>query len=272
VSQKSVTRSEGQPVPAPAHATESAGPPVAPPGPRSAISGPATSRRQRIGTADAEVVAEARNDGVAVGMPMVAAGSIAFALAVSGYVPVGALVPILVVAVIGEIVAARWAYRDGQTDFGRIFIAFAGFWLTYVGLVLGLSHEWFGVAPEESTMAIVLFMVTWLTVMILVTLANLEMPLVITLTLLALDVALVLLVTGTLVGMDMLFSAAATALFISAALACYACVATTGPTALRRILPVGAAVLRPSALITIGEDDYAAVSTMHEPAAQHSET
>jgi succinate-acetate transporter protein len=204
-------------------------------------------------------------------MPMVAGGSIAFALAVSGYVPVGALVPILVVAVIGEIVAARWAYRDGQTDFGRIFIAFAGFWLTYVGLVLGLSHGWFGVAPEESTMAIVLFMITWLTVMILVTLANLEMPLVLTLTLLALDVALVLLVIGTIVGMDMLFSAATTALLISAALAGYACVATTGPAALRRILPVGAAVLRRSAPITVGEDDYAAVPRMREPTAQHSE-
>lgn len=232
------------PAPAPAPESEVIGPPPAPPGPRTAGAVGATALRpQHDRSVEVAPVADVRNDGAAIGMPLLAAGSAAFALAVSGFAPVGALVPILVVAVIGEIVAARWAFRDGHTGPARMFVAFAGFWLTYVVLILGLGGEWFGIAAEDSTMAIVLFMVTWLTAMLLITLAGLEMPLVHTLVLLAVDVALVLLLTGTLLGLDVLFTAATVALLTSAVLAAYACVATTGPPALRRALPLGAAVL-----------------------------
>ena len=45
-------------------------------------------------------------------------------------------------------IAAVWAAALGQTLVACIFGLFAGFWLSYAVLVLGLNHDWFAIPAE----------------------------------------------------------------------------------------------------------------------------
>jgi hypothetical protein len=54
---------------------------------------------------------------------------------------------ILAATSIGLLVAAIWAAAIGQSAVACVFGIFAGFWLSYVILVIGLIHGWFGILP-----------------------------------------------------------------------------------------------------------------------------
>jgi succinate-acetate transporter protein len=209
-----------------------------------------------------EIVGTAGHDGSTVGMPLLVAGACAFALGVTGYAPVGALVPVLVVVVIGETVAARLAFRSRDAGLGGLFTGFAGFWLTYSCLVLGLSHNWFGIDPADTSRAIAVFLISWVAAALMLTLAALAQPIAYFLLLLLLDVALVLLLIGIRLGSPGLFTAAAVALFVMSALAAYICLAATGPAPIRRVLPLG----RP--LVGAGVDDSVAAAPSEDTKPQ----
>jgi succinate-acetate transporter protein len=212
----------------------------------------AKSTAPPLGSGGVRTRGQAQADGAVVGMPLLVAGSLAFAFGITGYAPVGALVPILGVVVIGEIIAARLAFRAGESGGGALFAGFAGFWLTYSCLVLGLSHNWFGIDPADTSRAIAVFLISWVAAALMLTLAALAQPIAYFLLLLLLDVALVLLLIGIRLGSPGLFTAAAVALFVMSALAAYICLAATGPAPIRRVLPLG----RP--LVGAGVDDSVA--------------
>ena len=46
---------------------------------------------------------------------------------------------------LGLVISAIWAAALGQTLVACIFGLFAGFWLSYAVLVLGLNHDWFAI-------------------------------------------------------------------------------------------------------------------------------
>src|ERR1700691_6540234 len=92
-------------------------------------------------------------DPMALGLPCFIAGSVSLGLALVGVVPaaaVGAAVPIILTATsIGLFLATIWSASLGQTAVASVFGIFGGFWLSYAVLVIGLTHNWFGVAPAS---------------------------------------------------------------------------------------------------------------------------
>jgi succinate-acetate transporter protein len=139
-------------------------------------------------------------DPAALGLPCFIVGSVSLGLALVGVVPaaaVGAAVPIILTATsIGLFLATIWSASLGQTAVASVFGIFGGFWLSYAVLVIGLNHNWFGVAPASIQATQELFLVAWLVVMVMLTLATLRLPLAFTGIFVLVDVALLLVFLG----------------------------------------------------------------------------
>ena len=146
------------------------------------------------------VLAPLAGDPAMLGLPTFIVGSVALGLVLVGVVPataVGASLPIILAATsIGLFIATIWSAAIGQSAVASIFGIFAGFWLSYAVLVLGLTHSWFGIAPASAQAAQELFLVAWLVVMVMLTLATLRLPLAFTAVFFLVDVALLLVFLG----------------------------------------------------------------------------
>jgi succinate-acetate transporter protein len=139
-------------------------------------------------------------DPQALGLPCFVAGSVALGIALVGGVPIaqfGAAIPIiLTMTSIGLFLATIWAASVGQTAVASVFGIFAGFWLSYAVLILGLTHNWFGIAPTSVRSSVETFLIAWLVVMVMLTLATLRLPIAYTGIFALVDVALLLLFLG----------------------------------------------------------------------------
>ncbi len=137
-----------------------------------------------------------------IGLPIFAAGSVCLGLALVGYVPAGAVggvVPIVLAATgLGLVVATIWALALGQTMVAGVYGLFAGFWLSYALLLLGLLHKWFLVPSANVTHVEALFLITWAVVMACLTIASVRLPFAFTAVFGLVVLALVLLVPATL--------------------------------------------------------------------------
>lgn len=193
-------------------------------------------------------VPPATGDPAMIGVPTFVVGSIALGLVLVGFVPegaVGASIPILMTATgIGQVVAAIWAASLAQNAVASVFGVFAGFWLSYPALVLGLAHGWFAISPADAVKTQELFLTTWLCGIVILTLCSLRLPLVFTLLFVLVDLALLLVLLGTAQGSTGLTSAGGYAVFAFALVGVYLfynamSVATGG-----RELPMGRAVIR----------------------------
>lgn len=137
----------------------------------------------------------------ALGLPCFIAGSVALGEVLVGVVPataVGASLPIILASTsVGLYLATIWCFIVGQSAVGSVFGIFGGFWLSYAVLVLGLTHNWFGITAAATTATQKLFLIAWLVVIIMLTLATLRLPLAFTLLFVLVDVALLLVLLGT---------------------------------------------------------------------------
>jgi succinate-acetate transporter protein len=198
--------------------------------------------------AAAAVVGPLAGDPAILGLPSFIVGSVALGLVLVGVVPataVGASLPIILAATaVGLFVAAIWAAAIGQSAVASIFGIFAGFWLSYAVLVLGLIHNWFGISLLAAVATQKLFLITWLVVIVMLTLATLRLPLAFTVVFLLIDVALVLLLIATIQASTGLLKTAGYVVLVFAAVGVYlffgSASAATGGTA----LPLGRPVMR----------------------------
>jgi uncharacterized protein len=155
-------------------------------------------------TAAAEAAAAAANPAL-VGVPTFVIGSVALGLYLIGFTGSSAhaaigMVPILLACNgLGQIIACVWAIRTGSGPVAAIFGIFAGFWISFSLLVLGLAHNWFGdaTATGAATAAQETFLLTWLIGVVVLTLASLRLPAVFTLLFVLVDLALLLVLLGT---------------------------------------------------------------------------
>jgi len=119
-----------------------------------------------------------------VGMPAFIVGSLALGLVNIGFVPAtaaAAAIPIIMTATaLGQLIAAVWAARLGQSAVAGLNGVFAGFWLSYSALVLGLHHNWFGILPKDMLRVQELFLLAWVIVIGLLTVSTLRLPIVFT--------------------------------------------------------------------------------------------
>jgi succinate-acetate transporter protein len=140
-------------------------------------------------------------DPMAVGLPSFIVGSIALGLVLVGMVPataVGASLPIILAATAaGLFIATVWSAVVGQSAVACVFGIFAGFWLSYAVLVLGLVHGWFGITLLAIKSTQELFLTAWLVVIVMLTLATLRLPVAYTALFGLIDLALLLVLIGT---------------------------------------------------------------------------
>jgi uncharacterized protein len=136
-----------------------------------------------------------------LGLPCFMVGGIGLMLYLFGYLPaaaVGTLVPMtMLVSGLGLLVAGWWAIRIGQGAVGAIFTVFATFWLSYAYLVLSLVNDWLKIPAANAGTAQATFLIAWLVVFAVLTLATLRLPLAFTavFALVTITVALVLVAT-----------------------------------------------------------------------------
>ena len=138
----------------------------------------------------------------ALGIPVFVAGSVALALALVGYVPAGAVgAPIAIIAFatgLGLTIATIWAAAVGQSAVASVFGIFGAFWLSYAALVLGLLHNWFAITPDALMHTQALFLISWIVIMGMLTLATLRLPLAFTAIFALVELALIAVLIGTI--------------------------------------------------------------------------
>jgi uncharacterized protein len=186
-------------------------------------------------------------DPAILGLPSFIVGSVALGLGLVGVVPATAagapLAIILAATSVGLFIAAIWAAALGQSAVASIFGIFGGFWLSYAVLVIGLLHNWFAIPVPAAVATQKLFLITWLAVIVMLTLATLRLPVAFTAVFALIDVALVLLLIATIQASAGLTKAAGYVVLAFAAVGVYlffgsASVATGG-----KALPLGKPIL-----------------------------
>jgi uncharacterized protein len=197
--------------------------------------------------AEAPAAAEPTGDPMQIGLPSFIVGSIALGLVLVGYVPataVGASLPIILAATgLGLMVAAVWAAFLNQSAVASVFGIFTGFWWSYAVLVLGLTHNWFGVTAAAATSTQGLFLISWLVIIVMLTLATLRLPVAFTALFLLIDVALALVLISTLQGSASLAKVGGVVVLAFAAVGVYLYFGSTSQATGGPALPLGRPVL-----------------------------
>lgn len=161
----------------------------------------------------------------AIGVPTFVAGSVALGLVLVGYVPataVGASLPVILAATgVGLTISAVWAAASGQSAVAGIFGIFSGFWLSYAVLVLGLLHGWFAIPADAAVRTQGLFLITWLVIIVLLTLGTLRLPMAFTILFVLIDLALAAVLIGTLQGSSGWLKLGGFVVFVFAAVGAY---------------------------------------------------
>ena len=175
--------------------------------------------------APAEVTGFYAGDPQILGLPIFVAGSIALGFSLVGYVPAtaaGIVVPVIFAATgIGLVISTVWALGLGQTMVASVFGLFAGFWMSFAILLLGLFHNWFLIPASATTHSVALFLITWSIVFAALTLATIRLPVAYTLVIALVVLALVLRTIGVLNADTSLDKAAGYVVFVFAALGIY---------------------------------------------------
>lgn len=160
-----------------------------------------------------------------LGVPTFVVGSIALGLVLVGYVPaaaVGAPIAIILFATgLGQVLAAVWAASIGQSAVAAIFGIFAGFWISYAGLVLGLVNNWYGVGTDAAVSTQGLFLISWLVLVFALMVGTMRLPVIYTVLFLLIDLALLLVLLGTVNASTMLTTAGGYVVFAFALVGIY---------------------------------------------------
>lgn len=160
-----------------------------------------------------------------LGLPAFAVGSIALGLALVGYVPVAAqnaaLPIIFAMTGLGLVISTVWAAALHQTMVAAVFGLFAGFWLSYTVLVVGLGHAWWLIVAGDVSKSVQLFLISWAVLMFCLTIATMRLPVAYTAVVGLVTVALVLLIFGSSETSDTLNKAAGYVTLVFAALGLY---------------------------------------------------
>jgi uncharacterized protein len=206
------------------------------------------SRTEEAAAAPAAAAGWLAGDPAMLGLPVFIVGSVALGLVLVGVVPataVGASLPILFAATsVGLIIAAIWAAALGQSAVASIFGIFAGFWLSYAVLVFGLIHALFGITLLAVVATEKLFLISWLVVIVMLTLATLRLPAAFTALFVLVDLALFLVLLGTVNASANLTKAGGYVVLVFAALGVYLFFGSASQATGGKALPLGGPLLR----------------------------
>lgn len=120
------------------------------------------------------------SDPAILGLPVFIVGALALGLSLTTFLPTTAaagILPIVMVATgLGLVIATLWAAALGQSIVAGIFGTFAGFWLSYAALTLGLTHGWYGIQPVDVKETVGTFLICWTVAVAMLTVATLRLP------------------------------------------------------------------------------------------------
>jgi uncharacterized protein len=126
------------------------------------------------------VVGPLAGDPAILGLGSFIVGSVALGLGLVGVVPVGVLgAPLAIImsaTALGLLLSTIWCAALGQSAVAAIFGIFGTFWLSYAVLVLGLDHNWFAITATAVLATVKLFLISWLVIVVMLTLATLRLP------------------------------------------------------------------------------------------------
>jgi uncharacterized protein len=214
--------------------------------------------RQRIPevTQRAEVEAEATpevrgplaGDPLALALPVFILGSVALGMVLVGFVSplgVGASLPVILAATAaGLFISAIWAMALGQSAVALVAGVFAGFWLSYAFLLLGLMHGWFGIGLLDLRATQELFLTAWIVVFSMMTLATLRLAAAFTAVIFLVDVALIFVLVGVANTSTNWLKAGGAVVFLFATVGIYIFFGTASVATGGKPLPLGRPVLR----------------------------
>lgn len=179
-------------------------------------------------------------------LPAVVVGAVAFAMVLIGVVPataVGAALPIIIAASLALFLATIWAARIGENAPACFFGVLAGFFMSYAILVLGLIHNWFGIAPTAVADTQKIFVISWIVIVGLLMLAALRLPVAYLALFTVAEIALVLDLVGIINNSANLTKAAGWVLMGFVALAVYLFAGTASKVAGGKEFPLGKPLL-----------------------------
>ena len=134
-----------------------------------------------------------------VALPSFVVGAVTLAMVLIGVVPataVGASMPIIIAAAAGMFLATIWAARNGENASAGISCIVGSFLLSYALLVLGLTHNWYGIAPTAVAGTQKMFVIGWIVIVTMLVLGSLRMPSIFLLLFALVDASLVLNLLG----------------------------------------------------------------------------
>lgn len=188
-----------------------------------------TSSHPRTEALDAAPVAASgpiAGDPTILGLPSFVVGSIMLGLVLIGYTPatsVGPALPIIIFTTgLGLLISTIWAAALGQSAVAAVFGIFAGFWLSYAALLVGLIHSWWGLSADPAdTKTVPAFLISWMLMIGILTLASLRLPSAFTAVFALITLALLVLLIGALSGDAIYAKIAGVIVFIFAAIGAY---------------------------------------------------
>jgi len=207
---------------------------------------------QQRAQVEAEATPEVRGplagDPLSLGLPSFIAGSVALGMVLVGFVSplgVGASLPIILAATAaGLFISAVWAMGLGQSAVALVLGVFAGFWLSYAFLLLGLMHGWFGIGLLDLRSTQELFLTVWIVIISMLTLATLRLALAFTVVLFLVDVALIFVLVGVANASTNWLEAGGAVAFLFATIGIYIFFGTASVATGGKAFPLGRPLLR----------------------------
>ncbi len=186
-------------------------------------------------------------DPALLAFPSFIVGLVAIGLQLIGVVPAGAagaaLPVILGATATGMFIAAIWAAAIGQSVVAGLNGTFAGYFLSDALLQLGLIHGWFGITPAAVAGTVKLYLISWLVVVVMITIVTLVMPRAFTVLFLLVDVAVFLELLGTVQASPGPIKAAGYLALVLAAVGAYMFIGQASQANGRKAFPLGSPVL-----------------------------
>ena len=143
----------------------------------------------------------------------------------------------------GQFLATIWAARIGENASAEISCIVGSFLLSDALLVLGLLHNWYGIAPTAVTDTQRALVISWIVIVTMLILAALRMPSVFLLLLTLVDVSLVLNLLGIVQESANLTKAAGWVLMAVSAVAVYLFIGAASHDTGGKELPLGPPIL-----------------------------
>jgi succinate-acetate transporter protein len=214
--------------------------------------GPVEAAQQGPVEAEAtpEVTGPLAGDPLALGLPAFIIGSVALGMVLIGFVSplgTGASLPIILAATaLGLLIATLWAIAVGQSAVALVLGVFAGFWLSYAFLILGLQHGWFGVGLADVKASTELFLTAWVVIFSMLTLATLRLAAAFTAVIALVDVAVILVLIGVIQVEPNLLKAGGATAFLFATVGIYIFFGTASIATGGKAWPLGRPLLKKS--------------------------